>query len=216
MAGGRRSRPKTGVAAGSYSYGERVERSETAPLAMHRRHLLRRAGIATASAMALAGCTDAKLKEAEAQPPLVEEHFHEEELDLPVSRKFEEIAAEVSTADEAEIEDPDGFEAYLDEQGVSVEALEETVVEGEPHLSLEYVDSGEEGTLSTLGVVAGGYAVLVEAGHESEALEATLLDPARREFGEFEIVRDWAEEYNEGAISAEKYGGLVSGTLESK
>lgn len=183
---------------------------------MHRRHFLRRAGIATASVTALAGCTDSKLKEAEAQPPLVEEYYHEEEVDLPVSQKFEKTAAGVSKADGAEIEDPDGFEAYLDEQGVGVEKVEETVEAGEPHLSLEYVDSGEQGTLSTLGVVAGGYAVLVEAGHESEKLEATLLDPTHRAFGEFEIVRDWAEEYNEGAISAAKYGGLVAKTLESK
>lgn len=182
---------------------------------MHRRHLLRRAGIATAGVTALAGCTDSKLKEAEAQPPLVEEYYHEEAVDLPVSQKFEKTAAGVSKADGAEIEDADGFEAYLDEQEVDVEKLEETVVAGEPHLSLEYVDSGEQGTLSTLGVVAGGYAALVEAGHEGEKLEAHLLDSDAREFGEYEIRRHWAEEYNEGVLTAREYANKIAVTVET-
>lgn len=182
---------------------------------MHRRHLLKRAVLATASVAVLGGCTDANLKQAEAQPPLVEDAFHEEEIDLPVSQKIETVATGVLAAADAEIRTVDDFEAYLGERGIRVESLDETVEEGEPHLSLAFEESGERGALNLVGVVAGGYAALVEAGHESETLEATLLDPAGRTFGEFEVVRDWAERYNDGEVTAAKYGGLVLKTLES-
>lgn len=182
---------------------------------MHRRHLLRRAGLATAGVAALAGCTDANLKQAEAQPPLLEDLLHEEELDLPVSQKFEKVAAGVEAAADADVESVDDFEAFLDERGISVESVDELLVEGESHLALEFEESGEGGVLEPVGVVAGAYAALVEAGHDSEALEATLRDPAGRTFGEFEVVRDWAERYADGEVSAAKYGGLVLDTLES-
>lgn len=86
--------------------------------------------------------------------------------------------------------------------------------EGEPLLSLAFEESAERGVLSSVGVVAGGCAALVEAGHESEALKATLHDPSGATFGEFEVVRDWAERYDDGAVTAAEYGRTVLGTLE--
>lgn len=182
---------------------------------MHRRQLLKRACLATAGVTALAGCTDANLKQAEAQPPLVKDLFHKEEFDLPVSQKFEKVAAGVLTAADADVESVDDFEVFLDKRGIGVESVDEVLIEGEPYLSLEFKESADGGLLSPVGVVAGGYAALIEADHDSEALEATIHDRTGRTFGEFEVVRDWAERYNDRVVSAAKYGGLVLDTLES-
>lgn len=184
---------------------------------MDRRHFLRRGATAAASIAALGGCTERRLKDAESQPPPVEDRVREEEIDLPVRQKFETIEESILLAADAEVDDVDAFEAYLEDHGLSVEKLEETVEKGEPLLSLEYVveEHVERGQLADLGVVAGGYAALVEAGHDSEKLKIHLLDSDRQMFGESEIGSTWAEEYNEGAITAAKYGQLVAHETES-
>lgn len=186
---------------------------------MNRRHFLRRSATAAASigALALAGCTERRLKDAESQPPPVEDRVREEEIDLPVRQKFETIEEGILLAADAEVGDLDAFEAYLADRGLTVEKLEEAVEEGEPLLSLEFFakDHVERGQLADLGGVAGGYAALVEAGHESEKLEISFLGSDLRKFGESEIDSTWAEEYNEGAITAKKYGQLVAHETES-
>lgn len=185
---------------------------------MNRRHFLRRgATVAAASVTALGGCTERRLKDAESQPPPVEDRVREEEIDLPVRQKFETIEEAILLAADAEVDDVDAFETYLEDGGLAIEKLEEGVEKGEPFLSLEFVveEHVERGQLADLGVVAGGYAALVEAGHDSEKLDIGLLDSDLRKFGESEIGRTWAEEYNEGTITAAKYGQLVARETES-
>jgi hypothetical protein len=135
----------------------------------------------------------------------------------------------------------EAFEAYLEVQGILVEEVLETegiievpmeevdeeaeepvadegdVEEGPvevPIVELEYVI--EEGAVHTIGIVAGAYAALIEAGHDSELLEATVLNPADAPFGLYEIETTWAEEYNAGEISAAEYADEILVTVETE
>lgn len=194
---------------------------------MNRRTLLRRGGASVAALVAASGCTEETLEEAETQPPFL--NFDEDELDLPVEQRADVVEAGVLRAEDADIEELDSFEAYLEDQGVSIEKLDETkkkikekldveredveIVEEKPHgeglvLELEYVQPEriESGILSTIGIIAGGYAALVKAGYDAEKLEATVLDTEQASFGSFDVLTSWAEEYNDGIISARVYG----------
>jgi hypothetical protein len=139
----------------------------------------------------------------------------------------------------------EAFEAYLEVQGILVEEVLETegiievpmeevdeeaeepvVDEGDveegpvevPIVELEYVieEQVEEGAVHTIGIVAGAYAALIEAGHDSELLEATVLNPADAPFGLYEIETTWAEEYNAGEISAAEYADEILVTVETE
>lgn len=205
---------------------------------MNRRTLLKRGGIGVAALGALSGCTEETLEEAETNPTFME-NVSEEEVDLPVDQRIGVVEDGILRAEDAEIEDTDGLEAYLEEEGLSVEDLseEETVVEelpeieiedvdvitndehGElPVLSLEYVrpDAIETGALHDMGVVAGGYAALVDAGHDAALLEATVVDSNREPFGSFDVLTPWTEEYVEGTITAREYGHKVWMTAMSE
>ena len=205
---------------------------------MNRRTLLKRGGIGVAALGTLSGCTEETLEEAETNPTFME-NVSEEEVDLPVDQRIEVVEDGILRAEDAEIEDTDGLEAYLEEQGLPVEDLseEETVVEelpeietedvdvitndehGElPILSLEYrrPDAIETGALDDMGVVAGGYAALVEAGIDAELLEATVVDADGAPFGSFDVLTPWAEEYVDDVITAREYGHKVWMTAMSE
>ena len=205
---------------------------------MNRRTLLKRGGIGVAALGTFSGCTEETLEEAETNPTFMD-NVSEEEIDLPVDQRIEVVEDGILRAEDAEIEDTDGLEAYLEEEGLSVEDLseEEKVVEelpeieiedvdvitndehGElPVLSLEYVrpDAIETGALDDMGVVAGGYAALVDAGPDAELLEATVVDSNREPFGSFDVLTPWAEEYVEGTITAREYGHKVWMTAMSE
>lgn len=181
---------------------------------MNRRDLLRAGAVAGAGA--LAGCTVRRLQEAERKPPTFEP-IPAEDIDLPVRQRLGVAEAAIERAEGAEIESLDELAAYLVGEGIRVETLEEIVVEGTPLLELEYVVEVQvdEGLMHHLGIVAGGYASLVAATHDSEALEAHLLDPVGEAFGEYEVRRAWAEKYDRGVYTARKYAAEVLVTAES-
>lgn len=174
-----------------------------------------RSGV-VAGLVALAGCTEHALQEAEREPPPFDP-IPVAEFDLPVTQRLSIAEAGIERSADAEIGDLDEFAAYLDEQAIRVETLEETVAAGTSVLELEYVgeQTAEEGLMRHLGVVAGGYAALIEATHESERLEVHLLDSHGEEFGEYEIRRHWAEKYNEGEYSARRYADEIAVTAAS-
>ncbi|RKD95080.1 hypothetical protein [Halopiger aswanensis] len=194
---------------------------------MNRRHLLTRCAGASAALVAVSGCTEETLAETETKPPFIE--IDDEEIELPVDQQVEVVEAAVLRADGTEIETIDGLEAFLADEGVPVESLEEVEkpiaekleteredideIDNEPHgtgtvLELEYVhpDRAEMGTLEAVGLVAGGYAALVASGYDAELLEATILNDADEPFGSFHVLTEWAEEYDEGTTSARSYG----------
>lgn len=182
---------------------------------MKRRDAIR-AGAAVAGLAALAGCTEYRLQEAGREPPPFEP-ISEEEFDLPVTQRLAIAEEGIERTAAAEIHDSDEFAAHLEEREIHVEKLEETVAKGTKLLELEYVveETVEEGLMHHLGVVAGGYAALIEAGHESTKLEAHLLDPDGEEYGEYEIRLRWAEKYNEGEYTARKYADEIAVTVAS-
>lgn len=189
---------------------------------MNRRTLLKRSGISIATLVALSGCTEETLKEAETKPPFLD--IDEEELDLPVNQRADVVEDGVLQAEDSEINEIEDFEAFLKDHGIPLEELAETekiieekleieredveVIEEKAHgeglvLELEFIqpDRIETGILYSIGLVAGGYAALVDGGYDAELLEAEILDEDRRLFGTFEILTAWAEEYNNGITS---------------
>lgn len=205
---------------------------------MNRRTLLKRGGVAVTAIVAMSGCTEETLEEAETRPPFLD-NVDVEELQLPVNQQLDVIEESVLLAENAEVEDIDGFEAYLEEQEISVEHLSETekiiekkleieredveVIENEPHgeetvLELEFVqsDRAETGSLYAIGVIAGGYASLIDAGYDAELLEATVLDESKQLFATFDVLTKWAEEYNEGIVTTRVYGNKPWMSVKSK
>lgn len=194
---------------------------------MNRRTLLKRGGISIVTLTALSGCTEETLAEAETKPPFLD--IDEEELDLPVNQRADVVEDGILRAEDVEIDDLEEFEAFLEDHGIPVEKLAETekiieekleieredveVIENEPHgeglvLELEFVqpDRIETGILYSIGLVAGGYAEVVDAGYGAELLEATVLDADHAAFGSFKVLTAWAEEYNQGITTAREYG----------
>lgn len=199
---------------------------------MNRRAFLFRSTAGIGGATLLAGCTEENLKQAETEPPFVGEFVAEEEADLPVTQRLASGAAGVERAEGVEISNLDAFESYLLSNEIDVRKLEETTTEYEdeeikpevgarehdPVVTLEYVvhETFEQGLMYHLGIVAGGYAALVAANHDSAKLEATLFEPDGGAFGEYSIRRRWAEEYVGGELSSRKYAGEVLRLAESK
>lgn len=183
---------------------------------MERRELLRRAAVAVGAVVSSSGCTSHSLQESEREPRLAD-GVSEAEVDLPVPQALGVAEAGIERAEAADIADIDEFEAYLADSGITVEHLEAKTEDGEHLLSLEYAaeDTPEQGLMHHLGIVAGGYAALVEAGHDGEKLEANLLDSNSREFGEYEIRRHWAAAYNADELTAREYANEVSVTVET-
>lgn len=189
--------------------------------------MLERAGSSVAAVVVLSGCTEETLKETETKPPFID--VDDAELDLPVTQQTDAVEDGVLQAADAEIEDVDDLEAFLDDHEIPVETLAETetiieekaaieredveTVEEKPHgeglvLELEFVqpDSIDTGILDSIGLVAGGYAALVETGYGAELLEATVLDSSVAAYGSFHVLTAWADEYNDGITSARTFG----------
>lgn len=150
-------------------------------------------------------------------------------VDCSVTQSAYILEEEVLRAENSEIENLEGFEEYLDEQGLPVEDIleEEKTIKEKLEVKREDVDRlqneshGEEvglmvdfvqpertetGVPHSIEPVAGGYAALVEAGHESELIEATIFDRGLNSFGSFHLLHAWAEEYNSGVTSARTFG----------
>lgn len=182
---------------------------------MNRREFLARSGVLLGVA-ALSGCTEETLVEAEREPVPFRD-VEQEEFDLPVEQRLAVAEAAIERAEGEEFADLEEFESYLAEADIDVEELSEEEKEGKPIVSLESVfeQSSKRGFMHHLGLVAGGYAALVEGDHGSEKLEGTLLDTDSRLFGEYEIRRPWAVEYNEDELTAREYAHEIIVTAES-
>lgn len=183
---------------------------------MNRRLFLSR-GAAGLGAAALAGCLEEPLKAAESKPPLFQDLYHEEEVDLPVRRRFDVVEEGVEHADGASVEDRESFASFLEEQGLAVESLTETTEADATLLELEYAEERYEdrGVAYAVGVVSGAYAALVDAGEPTDELTASIHDAAGEPFGEFTVRAAWAERYRKGELTAAEFGGKVGDTLES-
>lgn len=184
---------------------------------MNRRTFAIRGAALLTGTVSIAGCTEETLKQAESQPPFVEDWYDEGDVRLPVHESIEVAEAGIERTRDADVGTVEEYEAVLRDRGLAVEALEAIEVDGDPVLSLEYRDdhSNERGALHGLGIVAGGFARLVRAGHDTEKLEALLLDPDGRPFGQYEVDTAIAEQYNEGEISAAEYARKVAMELEA-
>lgn len=204
---------------------------------MNRRTVLRRTGVGVAALVALSGCTEETLEEAETNPPFLD--VDDEDVELPVEQGADVVERGIRAAEDADVDDVDALESFLEAEGLPVETLDEVekIVEEklaveredvdridekphgeEPVLELEFVQSETvtTGLLYSVGLVAGGYAALFEAGHDTELLEATVLDPDGDAFGSFHVLAAWAEEYNAGEVSARAYGGKPWDTMKSE
>lgn len=184
---------------------------------MERRDFLIRGALAAGSVTALGGCTEQALKEAEVQPPIVDEVYDGAEVDLPVRQRSEIAEEGVLRAQGETLGDLGAFEVYLDDQGIPVETLEEQGERGERIIELEYAAAEfvERGLLYSLGRIAGGYAALVAGGYEGNKLEASVHSPDGDTFGAFEIATGWAVQYLDGELTAAKYASRVESTAES-
>lgn len=181
---------------------------------MHRRDLLRY-GLSL-GAGALSGCTDATLEAAEHAPPPAESLPYRE-IDLPVPQRLSVAADAIAVASDATVEDADALVDHLVDAGVAVTGFTTTVEAEEPTHQLDYAvtDLHDVGHMQRLGLVAGGYAALVRGGNGGDWLHAAILDPSGSRYGEFEIARQWAERYNDGASTARRYADEISHTLVS-
>lgn len=182
---------------------------------MDRREFLSRA-VALGVVAATSGCTARRLEEAEREPPPFSD-VSVEDLDLPVRQPLGVAAAGIERTAAADVSGPDDLATVLDEAGLEVEHFAEETEEGEPILSLEYAagETSDDGLMAHLGLVAGGYAALVDADHESEKVVATIVDADGTEYGEYEVRRHWAEEYNADELTAREYAHEVAVTVES-
>lgn len=181
---------------------------------MRRREFLHRGAVAVGAAGGLAGCTTHTLQEAEREPaPL--RGTGAADFSLPVTQRLEVAAAAIEAADD--VGSPDEFEGWLDEQGVDVQHFESIELDGDAVRSLGYLVPDPEGRplMRHVGHVAGGYATLVASSDDSDHLEATVHGPEGRPFGEYEVRRHWALDFDEGAISARAYAREVAVTLAS-
>lgn len=165
----------------------------------------------------VAGCTNKTLEDAKDQPPVFDDVYDESSGDLPVEDEFDVVVEGIERAADVTLEEPAGLEAFLIDEGLEVEHLEETDHHGETILELEYVleETISEGNGHSLGAVAGGYAALVRGEYDGDELSASILDPESRKFGEFTVQTAWAEEYNAGEKTAAVYASEVLHTLKS-
>lgn len=181
---------------------------------MNRREFLSR-GALVAGTVALGGCTEHVLEEAESKPPVFDDVYDETEVDLPVPQRFEVAEEGTLQTEGTTFEDPEEFWAYLDGQGLLVETLRRTVEDGTRILELEYADEAfvDRGLTYSLGRISGGYAALVAGEHPVDELDASIHTSGGVEFGEFEIATEWAERYLDGELTAARYAGMVYDTV---
>lgn len=184
---------------------------------MHRRTYLERL-LAAGTVITLSGCTEQILEDAKAPSPAFDALYDEEELDLPVEQTYETVAENIERGEDVTFEAPEELREYLLDADLLVESLAEGEDHGETVLELEYApeQTARKGNAHGLGIVAGGYAALVRGDYDGDALEASVLDSDGRKFGEFEVVTEWAEAYNDDGKTAAVYGGDILHTLESK
>lgn len=134
--------------------------------------------------------------------------------DLPVEERSAILEERIPELAEADITDLEGLASTLEEYEMTVESVERD----RDVLALEYVntDRNDEGNVHDVALLAGGYAALVDAGYDTVALGATILDDAPASYGSATVETPHAEEYNAGELTAAEYGELVVSTIESQ
>lgn len=191
------------------------QRREAADGPLSRRGVLTRVVLAS-SAVVLGGCTTDALEDAERPPPPLEEHGVTS-VDLPVTQPLGVAAAAIERTRALEVESLDAFRSAITDHRISVRDLTVVADGSEALISLQYVPgSGPgEGVMTSLGTVAGAFAALVDADHESRVLEATVLDGADEPFGFYEVRRAWTEAYLAGSLTAREYAEEIGTTVET-
>lgn len=176
---------------------------------LNRRRLLQLGGLG--GMLLLSGCTE---DVGEELPPNREWPVAELKPKLPVEEQSEVLEERIEAMADAEITDEDEFAGAFDDYALEVESVERE----REILTIEYVNAEPyaEGNLHDIGPIAGAFAALLESGYDAIALGITVLDAAPASFGSASIDAEWAEEYNNGELTAKEYGELVAGTVESK
>ncbi|ADB60606.1 hypothetical protein Htur_1721 [Haloterrigena turkmenica DSM 5511] len=174
-----------------------------------RRRLLQTSAVA--ATVGLAGCIEEMGTEF---PQNTEWPVSERVPDLPVRERIEIVEERIHELAEEDIAGPDELVSALEEYDLTVESIERD----RDVLALEYVntDRDDEGDLHDVGLLAGGYAALIDGGFEAAALGATILDDAPASYGSATVETPWAVEYNHGELTAAEYGEHVAGTIESQ
>ncbi|WP_455448443.1 hypothetical protein [Natrinema thermotolerans] len=183
--------------------------TETGGRTRTRRRFLR-AGTVAATA-ALAGC----IEEMGTEFPTNEKWPISEYVpSLPVAERSAILEERIPELAGADITDPEGLGSALEEYDVAVESIERE----RDVVALEYVntDRHDEGNVHDVALLAGGYAALIDAGYDTVALGATILDDAPASYGSATVETTYAEEYNAGELTAAEYGELVVSTIESQ
>lgn len=173
-----------------------------------RRRLLRWGSVGVAAS--LAGCT---ADVGDELPPNEKWPVAELTPELPVRERTGVLEDRIRELAGADLADPDAFAAAVEEYDLEVESVETE----RDVLTLEYHHPGRQaaGVLRDVGLLAGGYAALVEGGFDGVALDVTILETAPDSFGVAEIETRYAERFNAGKLSAAEYGELVASTVET-
>lgn len=177
-----------------------------------RRRFLR-AGLGLAAAPIVAGCTE---DVGEEFPENREWPTTELAPELPVRERADVVAEGVEATADATAREPDDLPDLVGEHAPEVDLR--FVQRERDVLRVGYVDPERRsrGDLRTVGLLAGVYAALVDAGDDATALSVEILDPAPSSYGVATAESEWAERYLAGDLSAREYGELVAGTIASK
>lgn len=133
---------------------------------------------------------------------------------LPVTQQSSILAERIRTGADAGIETEEDLAGAFGAYSLEIES----VARERDVLTVEYITTERyaEGALHDVGLVAGAYASLVEAGFDGVAMDVTILDDAPASFGAAEVDTAWADGFVAGELTAEEYGELVTTTIETK
>lgn len=134
--------------------------------------------------------------------------------DVPVEKRTDVLGAKIAALAAEDIADEEDFESALEAADIAVESLKTTY----GILQLEFLARAprDEGLLGEIGSIVGGYAALIDAGHDTTTLKMTIRDRESSTYGAAEATAKDAKRYNVGDLSAKEYGELVASSIESK
>lgn len=174
-----------------------------------RRRLLRAGGLAGVAL--LSGCTGDVGDEL---PPNDKRPVSGYVPELPVTQRSSILAERIRVGADAGVESEADLEGAFEEHSLEIESVDTE----RDVLTVEYVTTERyvQGALHDVGVLAGAYASIVDAGVDTVAMDVTILDDAPESYGAAEVDTAWALGYNDGTLTAEEYGELVGTTVETK
>lgn len=161
--------------------------------------------------MLLSGCTT---EVGDELPPNSKYPVSRYVPELPVTQRSSIVAERIKTAAEMGFESESELEGAFEEYSLQIESIDRE----RDVLTVEYVTTEQyaQGALHDVGLVAGAYASLVDAGIDTVAVDVTILDDAPASFGAAAVETGWAVRFNAGELTAEEYGELVGTTIETK